>query len=263
MKILAKELANSQMTDRECIRIHTIDERHEKLNRDLVALEEKWDDRITKHKERSELRLREIQSRHKLEIEEFREKLKSTEFLKRFSHPSPDLLRIREREKNYAIAKQYRDALKEKSRGDKLQSNEEKHNQELFRRQVRIEYNHLRKAHAKELRGLEDFDKKVLDELEVKRQEVAVIQRSIGQMDVKRGTPLNSKMISLEAVIAYSFSRMDNKSKRDTALPTPRTMEQMRRYRSSALVSMNVKPLDDRKFKAVSRCKLPRLKSVR
>ena len=201
-------------------------QRYKLLTLKKKEIVKKYNTMVEEFKLDSAKKLDDIINKHKVEMEELREKWKNDDFLRQFNKPSTRLLQLREMEKSMAISKMYSKAKETKSIADQMQKEESQKAQQKIAAQMEKERSKLKLTHNKEILVHSEYEKKTIAKLQQEMERTLnPIENALLQLKAKR-SPVK-KLVS-------SNTNFDEK---DATLFSPRTRTMYSQFRKQSLPS--------------------------
>jgi hypothetical protein len=213
-----------------------LEERQRRLEARREQINAEYDARIQKAQDLNAERYDELVARQTCDLEEFKGKWQDPDFLRQYSHPSTRLLQLRQAEKKLALSGRYDDAKKTKAMADRLQAQEEEAMQGTIEGIMRKEFVKLREQQKQETVRMVARDDKALNEVETQRQ------RTLEPIQAAAKRLLHTKQNT--AVTRFRGVRRCH----ETAVTSPRTRSEFKKYRETAPAQLNFAPVDDATF---------------
>lgn len=195
---------------------------------------EKWLQKIEQQKYDNQKYLENMENRQNEEINQFRRKWQTPEFIESFNKPSNVLLNLRYQETKLALMRSYDEAAKIRELANKRQIEEENDMKETMQSQMRREYFKMKERHDKERETLIEHQQKTLSKLESQRL------RDLKEYQISDKPPHISRVQI--AMIT------NDKSHVQTALQTPRTASSLAVFRNTRHARLNLDPMNEDDF---------------
>ena len=150
-----------------------IDSNREKIehaHKQIQLINEKYDQLIQHKNAEIHSLTSQLQANIDKEEQEYEEKCSSPEYIQQYAKPSKELLSLRKIENKYAQAGLWAEADATKTRADSMERKETQAAREKAVENMRIGYETMKARHQKQLDGMEDYRKREINALEMKRQ---------------------------------------------------------------------------------------------
>jgi hypothetical protein len=206
--------------------------RYEELQKryeDCAAL---WGQRIYQAKKEHAERAAALRAQHEQQVDEFKVRWQTPEYVKQFSHPSVKLLEMRHIEKKFALQRKWAEAKDAKRIADGQQKLEEAETKRALEGRMRAEFMKLRDRHVSEAQKLDEFYWQVRSELDIRKQKsLEALESAIRRLDSKIMSPRTKR---------FHVSKASDQSPSCT---TPRTIRSLAEYRNGPPARLNIEPM--------------------
>jgi hypothetical protein len=150
-----------------------------------------WDHKIQESNDLFEKRRSEIEERHSRERQEFTAQWSNPDFLLSFCKASPQLLQLRQVQRNHALSKDFDGAIATKSIADRRQAIEEADSLTRAKAAMRTQYQQMAARQSRELEAVNTHKAQQTGNLqELKEHEITQLRQAIRRLEVRRAGPL-------------------------------------------------------------------------
>ena len=193
----------------------------------------RWDLRVQQQLQDNEEYNESLAKRQEEELQAFRERWQTPEFIETFNKPSNLLLNLRYKETKLALMKNYDEAEKIRVYANKQQKIEEEKMKENMEIQMRKEFTSIKTRHTEEIENAKRHQAKTLETIEFQRQ------RALKTFETT-DKPLPISKIPITIISRDSGAQ--------SALQTPRTASNLANFRSQRHAKLNLAPMEDSDF---------------
>jgi hypothetical protein len=185
--IISRALRDSQMRSDTSNWIGSLDSRIESLNQKISDLQSDWGSRIADYDSIVATRRSMMLSRQAEELSLFQKECESPEFEMKFNKASPQLLHLRQIQRQQALTKDFAGALGTKAAADEMQRCEEAESQARAMTWIRSEYKRITDRQKRDLDlATETWTKHRKNFEERRDREIAVTKLVIGQLEIRK-----------------------------------------------------------------------------
>ena len=234
----AEEQQQKAATDWTC----DLEERSNEIQDKYKQRMDYWKTRLMCTDKECESKISELQSVQLQEVNEFKAKWQSEEFVRQFNKPSVRLLQLRDIEKKLALQRKYTEAKQMKKMADDVQKQEERDIQRQLQEKMKSDYTKLRQRHKSEIAKLERFYSEQEQDIRLKmKRELDGLEKAMKAMEMKQNAPVKRRYYTPKPRAADDITSMEPTS----TIPTPRTLQRFTQYRNERNGTLRIAPMDE------------------
>ena len=234
----AEEQQQKVQTDWTC----DLEERSNEIQDKYKQRMDYWKTRLMCTDKECESKISELQSVQLQEVNEFKAKWQSEEFVRQFNKPSVRLLQLRDIEKKLALQRKYTEAKQMKKMADDVQKQEERDIQRQLQEKMRSDFTKLRQRHKSEIAKLERFYSEQEQDIRLKmKRELDSLEKAMKAMEMKQNAPVKRRYYTPKPRAADDMTSLEPTS----TIPTPRTLQRFTQYRNERNGVLRIAPMDE------------------
>ena len=219
-----------------------LEERSNEIQDKYKQRSEYWKTRLMCNEKECDAKVAELQALQREEVNEFKAKWQSEDFMRQFNKPSVRLLQLRDIEKKLALQRKYTEAKQMKKMADDVQKQEERDIHRQLQEKMRNDYNKLRQRHKSEIAKLERFYEEQEQDMRLKmKRELDGLEKAMKAMEMKQSAPVKRRYFTPKARFADDTFVNEPTS----TIPTPRTLQRFAQYRNERNGGLRIAPMDD------------------
>lgn len=197
-----------------------------------VELQNKWEDTIKSVEEEEAAKMEALLESHRKELSEFDEMWKSEDKLRPFTKQSPELLRLRQKEKHLMMIKEFQEAEAVAKQADELQCEETIRAQQRAEKEAIFQRKQLLSKHEKEVSQVQQKAEMRMAALLKKRdQELEIANIRIAKIESNKSKINRTRWRDAETACKMRAQTADN-----TGMLSPRSHQKLEDFRKTSTV---------------------------
>lgn len=197
-----------------------------------VELQNKWEDTIKSVEAEESAKMEALLESHRKELAEFDEKWKSEETLRPFTKQSPELLRLRQKEKHLMMIKEFQEAEAVAKHADEIQEQETIKAQQRAEKEALFQRKQLLSKHQKEVSQLQQKAEMRMAALLKKRdKDMEIASIRIAKIESNKSKVGRTRWRDAETACKMRAQTADN-----TGMLSPRSHQKLEDFRKTSTV---------------------------